>query len=110
MAFTGGYTGFVTTCLRASALPLPELTSVAARLNVSTRTLNRRLQHEGSSYRDLRNAVLREWAERYLEESSYSVEAIAAALGYGDVSNFRRAFRGWTGLSPGAYREEIQTG
>ncbi len=104
----GGYTGFVTTCLRASALPLPELAAVAERLNISTRTLNRRLQQEGSSYRELRNAVLREWAERDLEESSYSVEAIAAALGYGDVSNFRRAFRGWTGLSPGAYREEIK--
>ena len=103
-----GYSGYVISSLRASELPLPELTDVAARLNISNRTLNRRLKNEGSSFRGLRSAVLREWAELYLKESGHSVEAIAATLGYGDVSNFRRAFRGWTGLSPGAYRQRVK--
>ena len=58
--------------------------------------------------RDRLNAVLCEWAERYLTESGHSVEAIAAILGYGDVSNFRRAFRSWTGLSPGDFRRREQ--
>ena len=99
-----GYSGYVRSCLRASELPLPDLSAISARLNISNRTLNRRLHNEGSSFRELRNGVLREWAERYLDESDYSVEAIAATLGYGDVSNFRRAFRSWTGVSPGGYR------
>jgi AraC-like DNA-binding protein len=103
-----GYSGYVRSCLRASELPLPDLSAIAERLNVSNRTLNRRLQSEGSSFRDLRNAVLCEWAERYLTESGHSVEAIAAILGYGDVSNFRRAFRSWTGLSPGDFRRREQ--
>ena len=103
-----GYSRYVMSCLRASELPLPDLTAVAARLNISNRTLNRRLNNEGRSFRDLRNAVLREWAQRYLKESGHSVEAIAATLGYGDVSNFRRAFRRWTGVSPGAYRQNAR--
>jgi AraC-like DNA-binding protein len=107
-AVSDGYSSYVMSCLRASELPLPDLSAIAARLNVSIRTLNRRLNNEGSSFRDLRSAVLREWAERYLKESGYSVEAIAATLGYGDVANFRRAFRGWTGLSPSAYRQQVR--
>ena len=103
-----GYSAFVSSCLRASELPLPDLAAIASRLNVSTRTLNRRLHEEGSSFRDQRNAVLREWAERYLLESSTSTEAIAAILGYGDVSNFRRAFKSWTGESPGTFRQKRQ--
>jgi len=101
-----GYSSYVRSCLRASELPLPDLAAVAGRLSMSTRTLNRRLSAEGSSFRELRNAVLCEWAERYLTDSSHSVEAIAAALGYEDASNFRRAFRAWTGSAPGSYRRD----
>lgn len=101
----GGYIGYVRSHLRASALPLPDLASTAQNLSVSSRTLNRRLNEEGGSFRELRNSVLCEWAKRYLSESRTSVEAIAAALGYEDASNFRRAFRAWTGVAPGEYRK-----
>ena len=102
-----GFSGYVRSCLRASQLPLPQLALIAQRLNVSARTLNRRLKDEGTSFRELRNNVLCEWATRYLSESEVSVEAIAAALGYDDTSNFRRAFRKWTGDSPGSYRNAV---
>ncbi|MEP1595400.1 MAG: AraC family transcriptional regulator ligand-binding domain-containing protein [Halieaceae bacterium] len=105
----GGYIGYVRSHLRASALPLPDLASPAKNLNISTRTLNRRLSDEDGSFRELRNTVLSEWAKRYLSESAISVEAIAAALGYEDASNFRRAFRAWEGVSPGSYRKNHQS-
>lgn len=99
-----GFSGYVRSSLRASPLPLPQLAPIAARLNVSARTLNRRLKDEGCTFRELRNNVLCEWAKRYLTDSDISVEAIATALGYDDTSNFRRAFKNWTGDSPGSYR------
>ncbi|MEP0203111.1 MAG: AraC family transcriptional regulator ligand-binding domain-containing protein [Halioglobus sp.] len=102
-----GFSGYVLSCLRASQLPLPNLALIAQRLNVSSRTLNRRLKDEGTSFRELRNNVLCEWAIRYLSESDVSVEAIATALGYDDASNFRRAFKKWTGDSPGCYRNTL---
>jgi len=104
------YSAYVRSCLRASELPLPDLAAIAARINVSTRTLNRRLLEENANFRQLRNGVLQEWAERYLSESGASIEAIAAILGYGDVSNFRRAFKAWTGESPGSFRKRQANG
>ncbi len=105
-----GYSGYVRSCLRASTLPLPQPAAIAERLNISTRTLNRRLKAEGSSFRELRTGVLCEWAKRYLAESDHSVEAISALLGYEDASNFHRAFRSWTGIAPGSYRRKCRAG
>jgi len=98
------FSDYVRSNLRASSLPLPQLAQIAHRLNVSSRTLNRRLRAEGSGFRELRNSILCEWAKRYLSESDLSVEAIATELGYDDASNFRRAFKNWTGASPNSYR------
>ncbi len=78
--------------------------AIARALFVSRRTLGRRLEKEGTGYRQIRDAVLAELAGRHLRESELSVEAIAALMGYQDTANFRRAFRRWFGQSPGAYR------
>ncbi len=78
--------------------------SVARSLFVTRRTLARRLKMEGSGYREIREQLLAELAARHLRESAFSVEAIAALLGYHDSANFRRAFRRWYGLSPRAFR------
>lgn len=98
------YTHHVRAFFRSSALPLPQLTQVAAQLAVSERSLNRHLNHESSSFRELRHGVMKEWAEYYLGETSTSVDAIAATLGYQEPSNFRRAFKRWTGKTPGEFR------
>jgi AraC-like DNA-binding protein len=98
------YTQYVVALMRASEPPLPDLAAVAERLHVSERTLNRRLQQEGTSFRGIRGEVLAGWARRHLLESNDSVEAIAAALGYQDAANFRRAFRRAEGCSPGEFR------
>jgi len=91
--------------LRASEPPLPDLGDVAFDLNVSQRTLNRRLQAENTSFRQLKSQALARWAKQYLRETDQSVEAIAEELGYKDTANFRRAFRKSEGCSPIEYRQ-----
>jgi AraC-like DNA-binding protein len=104
------YSKHLRALLRSYEPPLPLLTDVAQRLQLSPRTLNRRLQYEGNSFRQIRNDVLDDWAKQHLEQTSASVEAIAQALGYGDSANFRRAFRKRFGISPGVYRESLAAG
>jgi AraC-like DNA-binding protein len=94
----------VTGLLRASEPPLPDLGDVAFKLNVSQRTLNRRLRAENTSFRQLKSQALARWAKQYLRETEHSVEAIAEELGYTDTANFRRAFRKSEGCSPIEYR------
>ena len=102
------YTQYINSLLRSLEPPLPDLGSVAAGLHLSERTLTRRLAREGSSYRRLKNEVLRYWAVQYLAHTNDSVESIAASLGYQDAANFRRAFRAWENCSPQAFRRQTR--
>jgi AraC-like DNA-binding protein len=79
-------------------------TEAARAMFVSKRTLARRLEAEGTSYRRIREGLLSELAARHLRESSLTVEAVSAMLGYGDTAAFRKAFRRWYGTSPTAFR------
>lgn len=99
-------TSRVRTVLAASNDRLPTLEEVADTLHVSTRTLKRRLQDEGRNFRALVDHVLRERATQMLQEEGLSVSEVAFRLGYNDVSNFSRAFRRWTGVSPSDFRKE----
>ena len=101
------FTRHVNALLRSAEPPLPDLANVAERLHLSERTLNRRLKAENTRFRDLRSAQLNAWAQRYLEHTDLSVEAIAASLGYQDAANFRRAFRAWNHCSPGDFRKTM---
>ena len=80
---------------------------VARAMYVSRRTLTRRLEKEGSGFRAIREQLMAELAAQHLQESDYSVEAVAATLGYHDASNFRRAFRRWYGITPAEYRRQL---
>lgn len=103
------YTQHIAGLFRTSEPPLPSLGDVAFDLNVSQRTLNRRLQLENTSFRQLKSQALAQWAKQYLRETEHSVEAIAQELGYQDTANFRRAFRKSEGCSPIAYRQNEDT-
>ncbi|MEU6893325.1 AraC family transcriptional regulator [Streptomyces sp. NPDC046557] len=83
---------------------LPELGEVAARLAVSPATLRRRLHREGTSFQQLKDHVRRDAAIAGLAESSEPIADIAARLGFSEDTAFHRAFRRWTGTTPGAYR------
>ena len=101
------YAQHLTALMRSYEPPLPDLRAVAERLHLSERTLNRRLQQEGTSFREIKAVVLNAWARMHLTETGHSVEAIAAALGYQDVANFRRAFRAREACSPSEFRRRM---
>jgi AraC-like DNA-binding protein len=86
------------------------LDDVSRRLNLSSRTVERRLHEEGSSLRAIKDALRRDIALSRLEKSDQSVAQLAANLGYADTSAFFRAFTAWTGLSPTAYRARTRSG
>jgi AraC-like DNA-binding protein len=77
---------------------------VAGRMAMSVSTLKRQLQREGSSFRSLRDDVIREVASRALAETDTSASNIALKLGYSELSAFHRAFRRLTGSTPSDFR------
>ncbi|MFJ3878480.1 AraC family transcriptional regulator [Streptomyces sp. NPDC090077] len=83
---------------------LPELGEVAARLAVSPATLRRRLRQEGTSFQQLKDEVRRDAAIAGLAEGGEPIAELAARLGFSEDTAFHRAFRRWTGTTPGAYR------
>lgn len=78
--------------------------SIARALRLSPRTLQRRLTAEGTSFKDLLESVRRDLAGRWVSETALPLAEIAYRLGYSDVAAFSRAFKRWTGKSPGAAR------
>ncbi|MGW2230008.1 AraC family transcriptional regulator [Streptomyces formicae] len=85
---------------------LPSLGEIAARLAVSPATLRRRLAQEATSYQRLKDAVRRDAAIAGLVEGGEPIAVLAARLGFSEDTAFHRAFRRWTGTTPGAYRTE----
>jgi AraC-like DNA-binding protein len=81
-------------------------TSVAEQLGLHERTLNRRLQDEGTSYRQLRELVLQTLSLQYLEATQLPIVDIASVLGYCSIAAFDRAFQRWFGTSPTNLRAE----
>lgn len=80
--------------------------SVAATLGLSLRTFHRRLRAEGTTFQRLLDEVRSSVAIEYLVNTTMPVEEIGNRLGMPDASNFRKAFRRWTGRSPGTYRDK----
>lgn len=79
--------------------------SVAESLNMSARTLQRRLETEGTTFTDLTDETRSELARQYLAQPHYSVTQVAYLLGFSEPSNFARAFRRWTGRSPSQFQQ-----
>jgi AraC-like DNA-binding protein len=76
---------------------------IAARLHLSARTLRRHLAAEGTSLRHLVDEARRVQAIELMTLDRLTVEQISLRLGYADAATFIRAFRRWTGTTPGAY-------
>src|SRR5271166_1584656 len=99
-----GLAGRVRDQLVARAADPPGLSQVAAALNVSDRTLRRRLAGEGVSFRGLLDEIREQLAEELLVTGGLPVAEVAERLGYLEVSSFSQAFRRWKGVGPRAYR------
>ncbi|MCP3939945.1 MAG: AraC family transcriptional regulator [Desulfobacteraceae bacterium] len=87
-------------------LPLgePSLGKLAKEIGMSRRSLNRYLQNENVTYREILSEIRQHLAEQYLSENIYSIIEIAFKLGYTDSSNFSRAFKRWAEVTPREYR------
>ncbi len=83
----------------------PSMEVVAGHMNLTPRTLRRRLTEEGTTFSEVFDQVRRELAEKYLAAGEFTAEDIADLLGFADASNFRRSFRRWTGVVPRAFRD-----
>jgi AraC-like DNA-binding protein len=98
----------VTEQLRGGA---PDMDVVARKLALSPRTLQRKLQQEGTSFQEVVNAARRDVALRYLGEPTLSLTEVAFLLGFTEPTNFHRAFKRWTGTTPAeARRRALQGG
>jgi AraC-like DNA-binding protein len=85
----------------------PDIDYLAEKLDMSTRTLRRRLKEEGSNYRALLDEIRFGLAREYLGETNLSMEEICGLLGYSEPGNFSHAFRRWSGLSPRNWRQAV---
>jgi len=84
----------------------PDLETVAQQLHISPQTLRRHLREEGSSFQELKDHLRRDLAIYHLGRDELSIQDIAEQLGFSEPSAFHRAFKKWTGLTPGAYRAQ----
>jgi len=77
----------------------------ARSLGVSARTLTRRLQEEGVSFRALLERARQDLAQGWLGNDGVAIHEVAYLLGYSEPSTFHRSFRRWTGQTPSAWRQ-----
>lgn len=84
----------------------PSIDQAAKRLSMSTRTLRRKLNAEGCSFRELLEEVRFQLAREYLADTSLPLSEISWLLGYTEPGNFSHAFNRWCGVSPREYRKQ----
>ena len=86
----------------------PTLNEMAEQLNMSPRTLRRRLSAENTGYARLMEQSRQRNALNLLDNPRFSIADVAHRLGYGDMANFTRAFKKWTGTTPSGYRAYLK--
>jgi len=82
--------------------------AVAHRLMTGVRSLQRSLQAEGTSFREVQQRFLKERAAALLADTELTVGEVARVLGYREPDSFRRAFRKWTGMSPSQFARAMR--
>lgn len=80
------------------------LEALAETLHMSERTLRRRLEEHGTSYKQLLDELRQQLARYYVARTDESLELVASRLGFTEPSTFYRAFKRWEGTTPAAYR------
>ena len=79
---------------------------IAESINLSRRSLQRKLKQQGVSFSGLLDSSRRELGLQYVRDSQHSLNEIAYLLGFSEPGNFSRAFKRWYGKSPSRYREQ----
>ncbi|WP_269620824.1 AraC family transcriptional regulator [Zhongshania sp. BJYM1] len=86
----------------------PSVVVMAEQLNMSVRTLRRRLKDLDTTYQRFKDELRQEHATRWLNQPELKVNAVSALLGFDEPSAFHRSFKKWTGMTPGEYRASRQ--
>ena len=84
----------------------PSIEDIAGALHISSRTLQRRLQEEGSNFQRVLDEARHQLARHYLNNRYLELNEAAYLLGYEDGNSFVRAFRTWEGIPPARWREQ----
>lgn len=103
---TNTMAGKVREILNDHLAEMPTVEDVANMLFMSAATLNRKLKAEQRSFQQIKDDIRYNKAQRLLRDTTLSVDQIADQLGYSDASNFAKAFKGWSGLSPSQFRQQ----
>lgn len=84
---------------------MPSLDEVGRVLGMTPQTLRRRLREEGQGFQPLKDNLRRDAAIEYLARPDMTLLDIADQIGFSEASTFHRAFKKWTGVAPGEYRQ-----
>lgn len=87
---------------------IPTIEEAAAALNTTPRNLQRRLQQEQTSFRDIAGEVRKEIALHLMENPGIRISQVSDILGYSDLTAFRKAFKSWTSKTPRGVRKEMR--
>lgn len=90
--------------VQSNDLNMP-IDKLAQKINMSERTLRRRLSEEKTNYGEVKDKIKKALAEDYLKNSEFTLEDISLLLGYSEKSSFIRAFKRWNKVSPYSYRK-----
>lgn len=105
---TTGFAAQIRRRLRTAArTEWPDFDAFAKSLNMTSSTLRRRLEDEGQSFQAIKDQLRRDMAIDRLSHTAKSVADISTELGFSEASAFQRAFKKWTGASPGEYRQRV---
>jgi AraC-like DNA-binding protein len=83
----------------------PSMNQAAEALGLSPQALGRRLRDEGQGYQAIKDDLRRDVAIEYLMQTNLTLLDVAAMVGFSEPSTFHRAFKKWTGVAPGEYRQ-----
>lgn len=91
--------------IESLATRVPSLEDAASFLGVSSRSLQRKFKQQGTNFKSIVDDVRKEYAFSYLLQTNYKMSYISDVLGFSEQSVFQRAFKRWTGVTPGEYRD-----
>ncbi|MBU0970382.1 MAG: AraC family transcriptional regulator [Proteobacteria bacterium] len=98
----------IRTIVTSSSFRERRLEEVARQIGVSGRTLRRKLKEQGTTFQKVLDETRAEYAKHYIENTALTIEQIADRIGFSEATNFRAAFRKWTGMTTGGYREKAK--
>jgi AraC-like DNA-binding protein len=97
----------IRTIVTSSSFRDRRLEDVARQIGTSGRTLRRKLKEQGTTFQKVLDETRADFAKTYMKNTALTIEQIAYRIGFSEVTNFRAAFRKWTGMTTREYREKV---